>query len=93
MDKNRLFGGNPIGVIVRLIVISIVVGIVMAALGIRPENIVYHIQLLIRRISDLGFGIFSAAFSYFLLGAAVVIPIWLIVRLLGAFGGRSERRE
>jgi hypothetical protein len=93
VDVNRLFGGNPMGVIVRLVVISIIVGIVMAALGIRPENILYHIQLLIRRISELGFGVFEAALTYFLLGAAVVVPIWLIARLLGALGGRRERRE
>lgn len=91
MDTNRLFGGNPLGVIVRLIVISIIVGIVMAALDIRPENIIYHIQRLVRRISELGFGIFESALGYFLLGAAVVIPIWLISRILGASGGRGER--
>lgn len=91
MDTNRLFGGNPLGVIVRLVVISIIVGIVMAALDIRPENIIYHIQRLVRRISELGFGIFESALGYFLLGAAVVIPVWLISRLLGVFGGRGER--
>ena len=93
MDKNRLFGGNPIGVIVRLVVLSIIVGIVMSALNIRPENILYHVRLLIQRISELGFGVFEGALGYFLLGAAVVVPVWLIARLLGALGGRSERRE
>ena len=93
MDTNRLFGGNPLGVIVRLVVLSIVVGIVMSALDIRPENIIYHVRLLIERISRLGFGIFETAIGYFLLGAAVVIPIWLVVRLLGALGGRSDRRN
>lgn len=93
VDRYRLFGGNPIGVIVRLVVLSVVVGIVMSALNIRPENILYHVRLLIHRISQLGFGIFETAIGYFLLGAAVVIPIWLIVRLLGLLGGRGERRE
>lgn len=93
VDTNRLFGGNPLGVIVRLVVLSIVVGIVMSALDIRPENIIYHVRLLIERISRLGFGIFETAIGYFLLGAAVVIPIWLVVRLLGALGGRSDRRN
>lgn len=36
MDKNRLFGGNPLGVLVRLVVLSIIVGVVMSALNIRP---------------------------------------------------------
>ena len=67
--------------------------IVMSALNIRPENILYHVRLLIQRISELGFGVFEGALGYFLLGAAVVVPVWLIARLLGALGGRSERRE
>lgn len=91
LDRNGLFGGNPIGVIVRLIVLSIIVGIVMSALDIRPENIFYHIQMLIHRISRLGFGIFEGVFGYFLLGAVVVIPIWIIVRILGALGGGGRR--
>ena len=90
MDRNRLFGGNPLGVLVRLIVLSIIVGIVMSALNIRPENLFYHVQRLIRRISEMGLGIFESAFTYFLLGAAVVIPIWLVARLLGVLGGNRR---
>ncbi|MGD9806247.1 MAG: DUF6460 domain-containing protein [Hyphomicrobiaceae bacterium] len=95
MDRNGLFGGNPIGVIVRLIVLSIIVGIVMSALDIRPENIFYHVQMLIHRISTLGFGAFEGAVGYFLLGAVVVIPVWIIARILGALGGggRGGRGE
>lgn len=89
MDNNRIFGGNPFLVIVRLVVISIIVGIVMSALNIRPENLVYHLQLIIRRISELGLGIFENAFGYLALGAVVVVPIWLVMRLLGAT--RRER--
>jgi hypothetical protein len=91
LDRNSLFGGNPIGVIVRLVVLSIIVGIVMSALDIRPENIFYHIQMLIHRISMLGFGVFEGAFGYFLLGAVIVIPVWIVVRILGALGGGGRR--
>jgi len=93
LDRNGLFGGSPIGVIVRLIVLSIIVGIVMSALDIRPENIIYHVQMLIHRISMLGFGIFEGVFGYFLLGAVVVIPVWIIARILGALGGGGGRRD
>lgn len=89
MDQNRIFGGNPFLVIVRLVVISIIVGVVMSTLNIRPENLIYHMQLIIRRISELGFGIFESAFGYLALGAVVVVPIWFLMRLLGAT--RRER--
>lgn len=89
MDRNRLFGGNPLGVLIRLVLLSIVVGIVMSALNIRPQNIIYHLRLLLDRISALGFGVFEGAFGYFALGAVIVIPIWLLIRLLSVFGGGS----
>jgi hypothetical protein len=89
MDKQRLFGGNPIGVVVRLVVLSIIVGIVLSALNVRPENLVWHVRLLLRRIYDLGFGAIGGLIDYFLLGAVVVIPIWLIARLLGAMRRRG----
>ncbi len=84
MDKERIFGGNPLSVVIRLVVLSVVVGIVLSALNIRPENLFYHVRLLIQRIYDLGFGAVEGIFGYFLLGAAVVIPIWLVIRLLGS---------
>ena len=34
MDKERLLGGNPVSVAIRLVVLSVVVGIVLSALAI-----------------------------------------------------------
>ncbi len=93
MDKERLFGGHPLAVVLRLIVLSVVVGIVLSALNIHPQNILLHLRLLLQRISSLGFGVVESAFGYFLLGAVVVVPIWLISRLLGARRGGDDRRS
>lgn len=79
--RRRFFGDSVGGTILRLVLLSIVVGVVLSALGITPYNIVERFQLLIRRIADLGFDAFHWAFTYFLLGAIVVVPIWLIIRL------------
>jgi hypothetical protein len=83
MDRSRFFGDSVTGTIIRLVLLSIAVGIVFSALGITPANILDRLQLLIRRIADLGFGTIEWAFTYFLLGAVVVIPVWLIVRVIG----------
>ena len=90
MDRDRIFGGNPAGVVIRLVLLSIVVGIVLSALGIDPANLFYHLDVLIRRLYDLGFVWVEWLFRYFLIGAVVVIPIWFIARLLGAFAKRSD---
>lgn len=93
MDRDRLLGGNPLGVIIRLVVVSIIVGIVLSALNIDPWSIPYHIERLFRRIYEMGFGIFKDAFGYFLLGAIIVIPIWILTRALGLFrAGRDQDR-
>lgn len=93
MDTNRIFGGNPLGVAIRLVLLSIVVGIVLSALGLHPRDLVDYIQLLIRRIANMGFGAIETAFAYFLAGAVVVIPIWLVTRLLGSFRRRDDDRR
>ena len=93
MDKNQLFGGNPLAVILRLAVLSIVVGIVLSALNIQPTEILDHVRRLAHRIYSLGFGAISGAFGYLVLGAAVVVPVWLISRLFGTFRGRDDRRQ
>lgn len=93
MDTNRIFGGNPLGVIVRLVVLSVIVGIVMSALGIHPRNILDHLQLLVRRIYDLGFGTIEGAIGFFLIGAVVVVPIWAITRLLSGLKNRDGDRR
>jgi len=88
MDRNTIFGGNPLGVILRLALISIVVGIVMKALGIDLSNFFQRLNELLRNLYDLGFGAIEWVLEYLLLGAMVVVPIWLIARVVGA--GRSK---
>ena len=93
MRLDQIFGGNPVGVIVRLIILSVVVGIILSALGITPDNLIYRLGLLIERIYEMGWGAVEWAFGYFLLGAIIVVPIWLLSRLFG--GGRrgDENRK
>ncbi|MGH1417998.1 MAG: DUF6460 domain-containing protein [Hyphomicrobiaceae bacterium] len=83
MDTRTFLGGSPLGVFLRLAVISLIVGIVLSALGITPDNLFYRLDLLVRRIYDLGFGAFEWILGYLLLGAMVVVPIWLLARFFG----------
>jgi hypothetical protein len=81
--RERFFGENLTATLVRLVLLSIVVGIVFAALGITPFNLLERLQQLIRNFMNLGFDAFNWAFNYFLLGAVVVFPIWFLMRLFG----------
>lgn len=90
MERNRIFGGNPLGVLIRLVVLSIIVGIVLSALNIHPRDLVYHVELLVRRVYEIGLPALEPLTRYFVIGAVVVIPIWIVVRLLGLLGGRRD---
>ena len=75
---HRFLGGSPLTVAFRLILLSILVGVVLAAIGFDPWNIVNSIRLLFQRIWNLGFDAINGLWRYFLLGAVIVIPIWLL---------------
>ena len=82
----RFFGGNPGLVLVRLAILSLVVGVLLAALGFSTFDIIDSIRRLIARIYDMGFATLEKAARYFLLGAVIVFPVWFIARLLKMLG-------
>ena len=77
----KFFGGEPIWVVVRLVVISIILGIVLTALNLDAFSLVQKIRELLNHIYDLGFDALRWVFDYFILGAVIVLPIWLVMRL------------
>jgi hypothetical protein len=80
----RFLGGSPLAVAVRLVLLSVLVGVVLAAIGFDPWNIVTSIRRLFEWVYDLGFDAINGLWRYFLLGAVIVVPIWLLSRLFGA---------
>jgi len=85
---NRFLGGSPLAVLGKLVLLSVLIGVVLSALGLDPWNIVQSVRRLFVNIWDMGFDAVRWLWQYFLLGAVIVIPIWLILRLLRAPKGR-----
>jgi hypothetical protein len=85
---NRFLGGSPLSVIFRLALLSILIGVVLQALGLDPWNIIDSLRQLVLYVWDMGFDAVRWLWRYLLLGAAVVVPIWLVMRLLRVAGGR-----
>lgn len=85
----RFMGGSPLAVLGRLILLSILVGVVLHALGLDPLHIWRSLRDLVQQLWDMGFDLFRWLWRYFLLGAAIVLPIWLIARLMKAPSGRA----
>jgi hypothetical protein len=87
-QMNKWIGGSPLAVLVRLALVSVLVGVILAALGFDPWNIIDSIRRLFERLWNMGFDAVRWLWRYFLLGAVIVIPIWIIMRLVNAPRGR-----
>lgn len=77
----RFFGGSPGGVIIRLLLLSLVVGFLMSVFGVDVQQVVRGAVDLFREALRDGFGVFRNLGGYILTGAALVVPIWLLIRL------------
>lgn len=77
----RFFGGSPAGVILRLVLVSLLVGFLMSVFGIRPADVIDGAIELFHDVIRDGFGVFRDLGAYILTGAVLVVPIWLLLRL------------
>ena len=84
----KIFGGSPLAVLFRLILVSVLVGVILSALGLDPWNIIQSVQRLIRNIWNMGWDAVVWLWRYFLLGAVIVIPIWILLRVFNAPRGK-----
>jgi hypothetical protein len=84
----RFLGGTPMAVFLRLLFVSAIVGAALMWLRIRPIDILLNIEDLINRLWSLGFDAIREIGDYIVAGALIVVPIWLVVRLLNFRGGR-----
>jgi len=64
--------------IIRLAVISLVVGIVLSWLNIHPVDIFRDFGHTVERIYELIRRFVGWAGGYILLGAVIVVPLWLL---------------
>lgn len=79
---DRLLGDSPWRVIAKLLVASLLVGIVLAALGWSPRDVYRRLIDLAASLWDMGFDALARFGEYILLGAAIVVPAFIIIRLL-----------
>jgi Family of unknown function (DUF6460) len=78
----RFIGGSPAMVALRLIVVSFVVGIVLETFGFDPATLLAEAVRTVRQIVELGFSDIHEVGRILLTGAMVVVPVWLVLRLL-----------
>jgi len=85
---NRFLGGSPGSVFMRLLFVSLIVGAFLMWLDIRPWDVFRGLQQLIDRLWGLGFDAIREIINYALAGAVLVVPVWLVLRLMNIRSGR-----
>ena len=89
LNLTRFLGDTPFRVFIRLLVFSFITGLVLATLDIHPFEILSWLQRVARRIWAMGFEAIERGVDYLVLGALIVVPAFLIMRVI-KFGGRGR---
>lgn len=78
---NRILGDSPGRTIVKLIVVSLIIGFVMSVFDIRPFDVLYGIRDFFVDLWERGFSALGRVGDYLILGATIVIPAFILLRL------------
>ena len=81
-NLTKFLGDTPGRTVVKLIVISFIVGAVMSAFNWYPLDIVYAVRDFLVNLWNLGFAALGRFGDYLLLGAVIVIPVFIAIRVL-----------
>lgn len=76
---------NVVRTVLKLFILSLVVGLVMHWLDVTPLGLIESLGENARQFVAWLRGFLGWAVEYVLLGALVVVPIWALVALVGRF--------
>ncbi|NMM42991.1 hypothetical protein HH303_00780 [Rhodospirillaceae bacterium KN72] len=85
--------GKSLGTIVKLAVICFVVGWLLVQFDISPEAIFDNFGETVRKIYDMARGAIEWSAGYIVIGAVIVLPIWLVAVILNALKGRQRKSD
>lgn len=82
---------RAVSVIIKLAVISLILGLVLSFFNVHPRRLMAWMGESTKDVIGVVLSMFEWAFSYILVGAVVVIPIWLIVVLYRTVKNRTTK--
>lgn len=80
-DLEHFLGGSSLRVIIKLIILSLIVGAALAFVDLSPLELLNRFWRFLTRIFDLGFGALGDLGQWLAAGALIVVPIFIISRL------------
>ncbi|WP_306120026.1 MULTISPECIES: DUF6460 domain-containing protein [unclassified Roseitalea] len=82
MNTNRLLGDSLGRTIIKLLVISLLVGMVMSVFEIAPLDVFVAVRDFVVNLWESGWAALGRFGDWLILGASVVIPIFIVIRIL-----------
>lgn len=77
----RAIGGSPGSVLLRLVLLSLLVGVALAAFGMTPWGFFHWLRYSIEELLGTGWDAARSLVGYAVSGAMIVLPIWLLMRV------------
>ena len=74
---------TAVSTIVKIAIISLLVGLALAFFNIDPRSLAENLGETVVDIYEVVLNFFKWSLKYVLLGAVVVVPIWLVFFLIG----------
>ncbi|MEQ8400836.1 MAG: DUF6460 domain-containing protein [Roseitalea porphyridii] len=88
MNTRRLLGDTVGRTIIKLVVVSLIVGAVMSVFGLAPLDIWFGLRDFVVSVWNSGWAALGRFGDWLILGASIVVPLFILARLLSY---RSER--
>ena len=82
MTVNRFLGDTVARTIIKLIVVSILVGMAMNVFNIYPLDIVYAFRDFAVNLWEKGWAALGRCGDWLILGAMIVVPVFVLLRVL-----------
>lgn len=79
---------NVLGTIIKIVLASLILGFVLRFFEIDPRDLLLNFGDTIKSAFSWAGEFVSGSIEYVLVGAVIVIPIWLIVFLVGKLRGK-----
>ena len=77
----QVLGGSPGSVLLKLVLLSLLVGVVLAAFGMTPWGFFHWLRYVVEELIGTGMDAVRNVAGYVISGALIVVPIWALMRL------------
>jgi hypothetical protein len=80
----RFMGGRPGAVLLKLGVVSVIVGAFLHLAGLSPIALIRGVEAMVQGLIGTGWDAVRSIGEFALYGAMIVVPVWLVARALAA---------